>query len=404
MHTDAAPRETRTPTSVARRVPPWVGDLLAAVLIVAAAFAPSFGHEFRATSVLGFVVVLLPALFLPLRRRWPIVILAACIVCFGVAASTGTVAPGPVLATAIAMFGVATRSPRRATIITAVVAIIAIVVLGLLATLGGVFDPRTFQFAVTVAFAAAAGDATRSRRAYIQAITDRAERAEATREFEAQRRVTVERLRIARDLHDAVAHQIAVISLNAGVASSSLEARPEKTKEALATIREASRTVLAEIGMLLTMLRTDDLDAGDVALPQPGLDRLDELLRRFRDAGLDVGLRVDGALPDLSPGIDIVAYRVLQESLTNAHKHGVEHRAHVLIAPTPDTLRIVITNPVAAEPSTRADSGGGLGLIGLRERVVSVGGIVETGMVPGGFRVDATLPLTAAAPDAGASS
>lgn len=399
MHTDAAPRGARAPSPVLQRIAPWVWDVLAAMLIVAAAFAPSFGHEFRATSLLGFVFVLLPALFLPLRRRWPIIILAACVVCFGVAASTGTVAPGPVLATAIAMFGVATRSSRRTSIITASVAIIAIIVLGLLATLGGVFDPRTFQFAVTVAFAAAAGDATRSRRAYIQAITDRAERAEATREFEAQRRVTIERLRIARDLHDAVAHQIAVISLNAGVASSSLDARPEKTKEALATIREASRTVLAEIGMLLTMLRTDDTDAGDIALPQPGLDRLDELLRRFRDAGLDVGLRVDGVLPDLAPGIDIVAYRVVQESLTNAHKHGVEHRAHVLIAPTPDTLRIVITNPVASEPaSLGAESSGGLGLIGLRERVVSVGGSVETGLVPGGYRVDASLPLTAGAP------
>lgn len=382
---------------VRSRVPWWVGDLVAAGFIALAAFAPFPGAEFRPGSALTLVVVLLPAGLLPFRRRWPAWVLAACIACYGVAAFLGTVAPGVVLATAISMFGLATRSPRRTTLLSAALAIVAITALSLLAVIGGVFDPRILQFAITIAFAAAAGDATRSRREYIQAITDRALRAEQTRESEARRRVTEERLRIARDLHDAVAHQISVISLNAGVASSALDVRPDKTREALATIRTASRTVLSEIGDLLGMLRTDadDPDPTGGTLPQPRLDRIGDLVGEFGRAGLEVTVRWEGDPARLPVAVDIVAYRVIQEALTNAHKHGAEHRTHVLVAVHPDRVEIVVTNPVVPQPHSPVaePTAGGRGLIGIRERVASVHGSVETGPTPGGYRVAAVLPI-----------
>ncbi len=236
----------------------WVGDLIIAVLIVAIAIAPYPGHHLLPGNPIGFAATVAPAIILPLRRRWPLPILAVCVALFAVAAVTGALGPGSEFATAVAVFGVAVRTDRRTTVITAVVTAALVVGIALLTAIGREFDPRTIQYAVTIGFAAAVGEATRSRRAYVAAITERAERAEATRESEARRRVAEDRLNIARDLHDAVAHQIAVISLNAGVASSALESRPETAREALATIRSAAREVLGEIGDLLAMLRAEE--------------------------------------------------------------------------------------------------------------------------------------------------
>ncbi len=379
-----------------RRPPAWVGDVVAALFVVAGAFVPFPAHEFRADSPLVVVVALLPAVLLPLRRRWPLSILAACLACYGVAALLGTIAPGVVLAAAIAMFGVATRSTRRRTLIVTAVAVPAILSLSMLAAIGNVFDPRTFQFAFVLGFAAAAGDATRSRREYIREMTERALRAEQTRESEALRQVTEERLRIARDLHDAVAHQISVISLNAGVASTSLETRPEKTREALASIRRASRAVLAEIGDLLEMLRSVEGGEGEASVrpPQPGLDQLDDLIARFHETGLEVGVRREGDLAAVPLPVQRIAYRVVQEGLTNAHKHGAMHRAHILFEVRPDALLVVVTNPVRGEePAADADARAGHGLTGLRERVAAVRGSVQAGATPGGYRLAATLPL-----------
>ena len=380
-----------------RRWPAWIGDVVAAVLIVVAAAASYPGHDLLPGNPLGFAAAVAPAAILPLRRRWPIPVLAACVVLFAVAAFTGALGAGLELATAIAVFGVAVRTDRRTTLITAVVTAVLLVGIGLLSGIASPFEPRTFQYAVTIGFAAAAGEATRSRRAYIAAITERAVRAEETRESEARRRVAEDRLRIARDLHDAVAHQISVISLNAGVASSALESRPEAAREALSTIRSAARAVLGEIGDLLAMLRAEDSGGASDAVgpaPQPGLDRLDELVARFRESGLEVTLRVDGDLARLPVATDLVAYRVLQEALTNAHKHGAEHRVHILVEVRPDAARLVVRNPVATGASATATaSGAGHGLLGIRERVASVRGTVEAGPAPGGYRLTVTLPL-----------
>ncbi|MFG6444879.1 sensor histidine kinase [Microbacterium sp. P06] len=379
-----------------RRPPTWVGDVVAGALVVGAAFAPFPEAEFRPGSALAIVLVIAPAFVLPFRRRWPISVLAVIIGLYGAAALVGTLSAGNAIAAAVAMFRVATRSTRRVTFVVAAIAVVGLVLLSLLATVGSVFDARALQFAITIAFAAAAGDATRSRREYITAVTERAERAERTHEAEASRRVAEERLRIARDLHDAVAHQISVISLNAGVATSALETRPEKAREALGTIRQASRTVLGEIGNLLEVLRADD-DVERAKVPQPGLDRFDDLVADFARVGLAVQTRVEGDLRRVDGAAGLVAYRVIQEGLTNAQKHGAEHRAHVLVDVGETTVTVVVVNPVR---TARADAAGdddrarGHGLLGIRERVASVRGTVEAGMTVGGWRVAATLPLT----------
>lgn len=359
-------------------------------------FIPFPEVYFRPSNPLAVIVVVAPAFFLPLRRRWPVSVLALVVVCYGVAALTGTLSPGTVLAAAIAMFGVATHATRRTTFVVAGLTVLAIVFLSLLAAISSVTDPRIIQFAIFVAFAAAAGDAGRSRREYIIAITERAERAEQTRDAEASRRVAEERLKIARDLHDAVAHQISVISLNAGVASSALETRPEKAKAALGTIRSASRTVLGEIGNLLEVLRAEDSEG--VTAPQLGLAHLDDLVAQFAADGLDVKVRLEGDPGEVTGAVDLVAYRVIHEGLTNAHKHGAEHRAHVLIEVREDQVLIVVTNPVLPPADSQqgrgvTSAGGGHGLLGIRERVSAVRGAVEAGPMPGGFRIAATLPL-----------
>ncbi|WP_423918365.1 sensor histidine kinase [Frigoribacterium sp. 2-23] len=400
------------------RLPAPLMDVLPTLVVLALAFAPFPERQFRADDAVSLTVALLPIPALLVRRRWPLPVLVVCVALFGVGALGDVLAPGIVFAVAVSMFGVAHRTTRRITVIAAAGAIVAVAGLSLLASLGTVFDPRSVQFAVTIAFAAAAGDATRSRRAYLEATVERAERAERTREAEARRRVSEERLRIARDLHDAVAHQIAVISLNAGVASSALETRPDKAKEALVTIRGASRTVLGEIGDLLDMLRRDDDPDGPAAAgaesPQAGLARLDDLVAQFEAGGLAVTVRVDGDLAVVPGAPDAVAYRVVQEGLTNAQKHGARDRAHIHLDATPRALVVAVTNPidpttdrlagddvpVGARPAAvpREARHGGYGLLGLRERVASVRGTLDAGPTPGGWRLAATLPVTEETP------
>ncbi|MFS0793550.1 sensor histidine kinase [Microbacterium sp. 1P10AE] len=382
---DTAPRPVRP-------VPPWVRDIVVAVLVVAPAFAPVPFPELRPASPLVFLLVVLPAAVLPLRRRLPRTVLAVCIALYVAALALGTLSPGAALAAVIAAYSVANRLGRRAAAPVSIAAVVVVIGASIVVTLTTGMDTRFLQVGLAVALAGALGDAARSRRAYVQAVIERARRAEQTREAEARRRVTEERLRIARDLHDAVAHQISVISLNAGVASSAMESRPERAQEALATIRTASREVLAEIGSMLSVLRTPD-DAGP--RDQPGLARLPEIVESVRVAGWEVVVRDELGDEPLPLGVDIVAYRVVQEGLTNALKHGAARRAFVLLRRDGDDLEVVVTNPVSHEPQPADSPVSGFGLVGLRERVDSVGGVVEAGPAPGGYRLAARLPLVA---------
>lgn len=398
----AAPSPPVAPVAPSR-VPWWLTDVVLSLLVVAAAFAPERVSGFTPTTPLVWVLVLLPVLVLPFRRRWPRPALVVLLALFGAASLLGTLSLGIGVAISAAVYCVVTTSTRRNGFIAAAIAVAMVIMLSLPAAVGSVFEPRVLQFGFFIVIAAAAGDAARSRRAYVQAITERAERAERTREAEARRRVSEERLRIARDLHDVVAHQITVISLNAGVASWAIDTDPNQAKEALTTIRGASRTVLREIGDLMSVLRGVGIPAGggtDALAPQPDIARLDELIAQFGAAGLEVQLRTEGDLSRVTGAVGVVAYRVVQEAPTNVLKHGAESRAHVLLEVNGSETKVTVTNPmrtaavVAADP-VQAETilSTGLGLTGLRERVASVRGTTSAGPTLAGWRVSATLPV-----------
>ncbi|MCD2441184.1 histidine kinase [Agromyces sp. SYSU K20354] len=390
---------------VVRRIPAWAWDLVAGVLVIAAALLPSVGRggdhgpEAIAFSPWTIAIAIAAALVLPFRRRWPIPVLGAAIALLVV----GTLVVGSafpfVLPVAIAAFGVANRLERRRSVPIVALAIALLIGIELLAGPPQGFDARLVPVPALVGFAAAAGDATRSRRAYIKAITERAERAERTKEAEARRRVAEERLRIARDLHDAVAHQIAVINLHSGVASRAIATDHEPdlpaARTSLTTISGAARAVLSEIGDLLSVLRGDPAVGSDVTptAPQSGLGGLDELLAGFGASGLDTTVRVEGAPRDIPPAVDRVAYQVIREGLTNAHKHGAVPRAHLLLVYGDDEVDITITNPVGPEGGPGSPASTGLGLIGIRERVAAVRGTVRTDVAGSVHRLVAVLPL-----------
>lgn len=244
---------------------------------------------------------------------------------------------------------------------------------------------------------ATAGDAVRSRRAFVRAIRERAERAERTREEEARRRVAEERLRIARDLHDVVAHHIALINVQAGVAAHVMDRRPDQAKEALAHVREASRSALGELRATVGLLRQSG-DPEAPTEPAPGLDRLDELAGTFRSAGL----RVEVARADqgtvLPAAVDLAAYRIVQEALTNVRKHaGDAAKAEVSVVRVGPHVEITVLDDGTGDGQVGAPgdgSGGGHGLLGMRERVTALRGTLTTGpRYGGGFRVHAILPV-----------
>lgn len=232
----------------------------------------------------------------------------------------------------------------------------------------------------------ALSEVARTRRE--QWARERAERAQAAR-----RRADEERLRIARELHDVLAHSISVINVQAGVGLALLDSDPEQARTALTTIKAASKEALGEVRQVLDTLRTP----GDAPrAPAPGLDRLPELVEQAARAGLTV--TVEGEPPNLAPGTDLAAFRIVQEALTNVVRHSGSRHARVHLEHGDrdgdgTTLRLRIDDD---GPSTGADAGGsGNGLAGMRERAAALGGTIEAGPRPdGGFRVLAVLPLT----------
>ncbi|MFG2990244.1 sensor histidine kinase [Streptomyces sp. NPDC048257] len=215
---------------------------------------------------------------------------------------------------------------------------------------------------------------------------ERAERAAAER-----RRVDGERLRIARELHDVLAHSISVINVQAGVGLALLDSDPEQARTALATIKAASKEALGEVRQVLDTLRSP----GEAPRsPAPGLDRLPELVEQAAAAGLTVDVAAEGEARALAPGMDLAAFRILQEALTNVMRHSGARTARIRLVWQPNALELRVDDD---GPATGGSSvGSGNGLIGMRERAAALGGAVEAGPRPdGGFRVVAGLPLKA---------
>ena len=213
-----------------------ISDVLAVVLVVIFAVLPFPEATFRATGIL-LIPALAPAAIMPFRRRWPLAAVGVGLAGVVIVAAAGSVSPSALLAVAVACFAVFDRRGRRVGLLSLAVSVVVAFLADGWALDGDLFDATALQFILIIVLGAALGDTARSRREFAAAMTERAERAERSRDDEARRRVAEDRVRIARDLHDVVAHQIAVISLNAGVASSALETRPERAREALRTIR-----------------------------------------------------------------------------------------------------------------------------------------------------------------------
>jgi signal transduction histidine kinase len=252
-------------------------------------------------------------------------------------------------------------------------------------------NPRNLGLIAWIGMAIAIGDAVRSRRAYVATIEERARRAEQTREEEAARRVVEERLRIARELHDVVAHHIALINVQAGVAGHMLREQPDVAEEALGHVRLASRTALSELSTLLGVLRQSG-DSDAPTEPAPGLARLDTLIDTFVQAGLKIELTTSGQVRPVSSAVDVAAYRIIQESLTNAQKHGAPTAVAVHLDHRPEAVHIEVTNHLRRGDAQPGPSSGH-GLVGMRERAASVGGTLHAGARPDGmFRVRAVLP------------
>ncbi|HEV7565494.1 MAG TPA: histidine kinase [Microbacteriaceae bacterium] len=378
------------------RLPAWATDVFTGVILLLAAFAPNPDDVVGVVRNLGLTVVLLlaVALILPLRRRFPLSILGGSIAVAVLAPLWAASTLGFLLAAAIAVHRVALVTNRRTTVITAAIAI-AILVGGtaLTGTVGWQYA-RLVQPVALLAVAAAIGDATRNRRAYIDAITERAIRAERTRELEAERRVTEERLRIARELHDAAAHQIAAINLHAGVASNALPDRPEDAERALEVIRASARSVLSEISALLRVLRsTPSSPRAQVAEPVVNLAALDDLVEEFERSGLRVTKRIAGDLAQVQGAVSITAYKVIQEGMANALKHGADATAQVDMVIADEQVTVQIMNRVRPLANTVHADSGQHGLIGMRERVESVHGSMSTDDAGGRFILTATLPV-----------
>ncbi|AOP50492.1 sensor histidine kinase [Streptomyces lydicus] len=263
------------------------------------------------------------------------------------------------------------------------------------------WESAFFTGLLTVPFVLAwvLGDSMRTRRAYWAQLEEKAARLEKEREAQSRIAVAAERARIARELHDVVAHNVSVMVVQADGAAYVLDAAPEQTRQALETISGTGRQALAEMRRLLGVLRTGEQAEGGEYVPQPGVEQLTDLMDQVRGAGLPVDFRVEGEPRPLPSSIELTAYRIVQEALTNTRKHGgPDVGATVRLFYKDNDLDLLVEDDGRGARHELYEEGGadglGHGLIGMRERVGMVGGSLTAGPRPGGgFRVSAVLPL-----------
>jgi signal transduction histidine kinase len=236
------------------------------------------------------------------------------------------------------------------------------------------------------------GDRARTRQAYLSQLEERAARLERDQQDHARRAAEAERARIARELHDVVAHNVSVIAVQAGAARTTAQQRPEQATEAFGLIERTARTTLAELRTLLGILRRADQE-GPGRGPQPSLAQLDALVARARESGLSIEVRMEGSLEALPAMVDLSAYRIVQEAVTNVMKHAPGAAVDLLVRRTDRAIDVIVVDD---GPGAVPDPTGGQGLIGMRERAALVGGYLTAGPAQGGgFRVHAKLPVEA---------
>ena len=357
------------------------------------------GSPFSFATAGAFALVI--GLSLLVRRRYPFAVLGLLLLAAVMAAATREeeLAIPFLIAAAVALFTVASTVPRRTAVITGVVTMAITFPLELVSTTGSMVSRESLAPVFWAAFAVAAGDAVRSRRISMQVLEERARRAEATREQEARTRVAEERLHIARELHDIVAHHIAVVNIQAGLAERAMSRNaPDTAATAITHVSEAARLALDDLSALLHLLRASG--DGDDREPAPGLAQVNDLLATYASADNRVHVTIQGGARPLDAASELTAYRVIQESLTNASKHGILGQTHLTLSYEPADFVVTVTNPVRGDvEGTIPAQGSGYGLIGLHERVDAIGGRVTAGQRPNGmFVVTAHVPYAPVEP------
>jgi signal transduction histidine kinase len=358
-------------------------DLLLVVLVLPPTFVWATGSH---SAALAAAPVLLQTLPLLLRRRYPLPVLAVVL-----AASISTrfvVGALPPFALALAVYTVASHTERRVSVSAGIATLAALPLVLIERTVGLDTGESLVHLIVFVAAAWILGDSVRTKRAYYRELEERAERLEREKEENVRRAAVEEQARIARELHDVIAHSVSVMVVQAAAASDVFGRQPERAREALRSIEETGRSALTELRRLLGVVRSRGEDRLE---PQPGLAGLGVLAEQMRATGLEIDLELDAELGDLPTGVDLSAYRIVQEALTNTLKHAQAKRARVRLSRNAGELELEVVDD-GAGPSD--ESGSGHGLIGMRERAALLGGVLETGVgEDGGFSVRARFPL-----------
>jgi signal transduction histidine kinase len=418
-----------------RELPPLVADGLLAALLTAIAlpmlFLPSenferlFATGFRDPGPLGVLLTLCQTAPLVWRRRAPYAVLAATWAAATVHLALGFKPTFAEAAMVVAVYTVAAHRPRREAALAGVLFAVGLIGYGLIAEAkypSPFADNLQSWTLVFVQFAAAwfLGDLQKRRLAYMAKLEALNAQLAEEQELRSRWAVAEERGRIARELHDVVAHSVSVMVVQAGAARRTMAASPEQATTALGQIESTGRQALVELRRLLGLLRDGEEDRAKAAAlaPQPSLEHLESLAASAREAGLAVEVAVEGDPRPLPAGVDLSAYRIVQEALTNSLKHAGSARANVRVRYGREALEVQVTDdgsggaeaasgggglvvvafgPDGALKVSNPAADGGHGLIGMRERVALFGGTLETGPRPGGgYRVAARLPLDGA--------
>jgi signal transduction histidine kinase len=381
-----------------RRHPWWADSLLALFLTVLALGAAIVAHNAHEPHASAFVVAIAPFTTVPiaLRRYRPLEVLAVTVVAETVLLIFSSQAEVP-LGVVVALYTVASRCERPVSIRAAEWTLPPIT-LGVLVS-NGLHATKVIPELAVFAIAWVIGDNLRTRRAYLAELEARAARLEREREEKAERAVIEERTRIARELHDVIAHNVSVMVVQASAGEEVFDEDPARAREFLASVSSTGRAALAELRRLLGVIRAeDDRDVEASYTPQPGIEYLDELVRQVRETGLPVELSVIGEPRPLPEGVGLCAYRIVQEALTNTLKHADASGAMVNVRYVADALELQVVDDGRGSSAVNGETGGH-GLIGMRERVALFGGeLTASPRGSHGYEVRARLPLEERAP------
>jgi signal transduction histidine kinase len=347
------------------------------------------------------VFLLVQTLPLALRRRYPFTVFAV-VGTASILYDVSNLQPDPntvLFATLVSVYSVSAYADRRLALAAAVIVASALVVLNV----PPLVDEEDFASLLSqVALLGGAwvvGQNTRYRRREAELLAERAERIERERKERDRMAALEERDRLAREIHDVIAHSVSVIAVQAGAARAIADQRPDRAREALASIEEVSRETMVELRRAIGALRAP---ADEAALaPTPGLTDLEDLADKVREAGVEVEIVREGDLSDVPAAIGLSAFRIVQEALTNTVKHAAPTAARVLVRSDADAVEVVVTDEgprAGSRPSddgARPMPGGGHGLVGMRERVAMLGGTFQAGPDGAGFSVRARFPLRA---------